>query len=860
MRRRTYNPAHLTPAELKSSFTARSETLALMLRILRGQQPDHPCQHLLLVGARGMGKTTLGLRFLQAVGEEPDLAAVWQPVRFDEESYAVTNVGEFWLTAMQHLARATGEDRWRERARDLRRGEPDAARREAYALAALLDFCDGGRRLILFVENLDMVFEQMRSERDLHAMRSALIEHPEFLLVGSANSVFEGIRERTAPFYEFFQRINLGGVGSEACRAVFEGTFRREGTLVPAGVLSDDAARVETIRTLTGGSPRLLVLAAEILMESPLGSAFEHLERLIDEQTPYFKALIEALPVQARKVFHHLAGEWTPLRARDIADGTSLTASHVSAQLRQLMDRAYVREAHVLGEARVRYEVADRFYGMYYLLRFSPASRERLARFVAFLHDLYGDQGMHSLYPVVLQSLRERPMPATELADWVHVFSGQVAEDQGYPGRNEWLEGVLKTSVEQLGPEAPVLDDLQTMVAGALQVFLEHANELMRSGRLDEAESMLDRAARHPDSPTDAMLHLKGLVQMQAGRSEAALGTLREATAVAGRRGEDGRMTKTDALLAMSRLRLEAGKTEAARDLALEGSSLARKRDPARFRAMFAHQLRSLAAGLREAERPADAVQLWLRVPELARHKDGSGLRRQAAQALCDAGESLVQTAEYDQSCATLQEVDAWVRGTDREELRAERLRALALEGICHWSLERHDEALAIWQRARDYMLPGDTGRMSRFAAACLGSVSVGLIERAKGTASLADSLEWARMAVDAAPGESLPLQLYAHALAHNGEWRNALATLGLALENFDDAEAPTGMLGTLIRIASDGHVREVRDFMAGTRLTKDFEPLWYALELELGTTVDALPAEVNDVVCRVRAKLSGEP
>ena len=83
-----------------------------------------------------------------------------------------------------------------------------------------------------------------------------------------------------------------------------------------------------------------------------------------------------------------------------------------------------------LGEARVRYEVADRFYSMYYLLRFSPASRERLARFVAFLHDLYGDQGMHSLYPVVLQSMRERPMPATELADWVHVFSGQVAEDQ----------------------------------------------------------------------------------------------------------------------------------------------------------------------------------------------------------------------------------------------------------------------------------------------------------------------------------------------------------------------------------------------------------------------------------------------
>ena len=116
-------------------------------------------------------------------------------------------------------------------------------------------------------------------------------------------------------------------------------------------------------------------------------------------------------------------------------------------------------------------------------------------------------------------------------------------------------------------------------------------------------------------------------------------------------------------------------------------------------------------------------------------------------------------------------------------------------------------------------------------------------------------------MAVDAAPGESLPLQLYAYALAHNGEWRKrARDARRWPSRTSMMPKRRQEWLGTLIRIASDGHVREVRDFMAGTRLTKDFEPLWYALELELGTTVGALPAEVSDVVRRVRAKLRGEP
>ena len=408
-RRRLYNPAQLTPEELAAAFVARRRTLADMLRQLRRQAPDRPLQHLMLIGARGMGKTTLGLRFLHEIEATPSLAAKWQPVPFHEESYGIGDLADFWLTALDHLARATGDSRWSDRAADLARREKDAERRAAYARAALLDFRhENGKRPILFVENLDAVIAQMRGERAAHGLRASLMTCPDFLLIGSATTVFHAIRDRSAALYEFFRLIVLEGLDEDETLRLFQTISKCEERPEIPEFVGRDRGRIETIRRLTGGNPRLLALACQLLIESPLGPAFEDLERLIDEQTPYFKARIEELPVQARKVFHCLAEAWAPVPARAVAAAANLSSSQASAQLGILVDRGYVREARPPGEKRFRYEVADRFYNIYYLLRFSRAHRRRLKTLVAFLHDLFGSAGMRATYSAPLDPPHSR--------------------------------------------------------------------------------------------------------------------------------------------------------------------------------------------------------------------------------------------------------------------------------------------------------------------------------------------------------------------------------------------------------------------------------------------------------------------
>ena len=214
--------------------------------------------------------------------------------------------------------------------------------------------------VLRFVENLDLVFKQIADERAMYALRGVLSTNPEIMVVGTANAMFEEIRSYDAAFYEFFQVVMLTGLDTRWCTTILENTLARKNGSSTREQASLEQGRIETIRTLTGGNPRLITLASEIIAQSPLGTAFEDLESLVDQQTPFYKASIEALPVQARKIFDYLATQWRPLRAREVSDGVNLTPSHTSAQLRQLIQKGYVRDVQLPDETRSRYEVVDR--------------------------------------------------------------------------------------------------------------------------------------------------------------------------------------------------------------------------------------------------------------------------------------------------------------------------------------------------------------------------------------------------------------------------------------------------------------------------------------------------------------------
>ena len=407
-RQRIYNPAHLSPAELKATFVARQDTLSELIRVISEEDSDSPRQHMLLIGPRGIGKTMLGLRFLQAVTETPGIAEHWQPVAFHEENYEICSIADFWLSALQHLTRVTGDPRWQLAAIDLARNESSIESRAVYAFARLAEFSRvHEKKVLLFIENLDEIFEQIGDEQQIHALRATLIEHSTVLLVGTATSIFEKITDYEEPFYEFFRLFLLEGLKQEDTRKILETFTSAENIPSMLRGIRNDYGRIETIRRLTNGNPRLLVLACRLLVESPYCSALEDVQRLIDEQTPYFKSQIEKLPKQARKVFHFLATGWKPMLAREVATDAKLTSAHCSAQLKQLVRRGYAREIQLPHESRMRYEVIERFYNIYYLLRYSPTDYTRFESIVSFLEELFGVALFKDFYQSYLEKTQQ---------------------------------------------------------------------------------------------------------------------------------------------------------------------------------------------------------------------------------------------------------------------------------------------------------------------------------------------------------------------------------------------------------------------------------------------------------------------
>lgn len=723
IRRRIYNPAHLTRDELKASFVARADTLAEMLRVIGGQKPDRPCQHMLLIGPRGMGKTTLGLRFLYAIEDDPELCRRWQPVAFHEESYGIASLADFWIHALRHLTAATGDPHWEERAESFTRDELDLERASAYALSELMDFSHGsGKRLILFVENLDAVIGQIHDERQIHSMRATLIERPEILLLGSANSFFEAIGGYGEPLYEFFRILKLKGIGQEGARKILEtaGSSYR-GPDAPES-LRVEYGRLETIRQLTGGNPRLLGLACRLLIESPLGSAGEDLERLIDEQTPYFKARIEDLPGQSRKVFHCLSEGWRPLLAKEVADAARLTSSHASAQLKQLVDKGYAREVHLPRSKRARYDVSDRFYNIYYLFRFSRSGRVRLERLVAFLHDLFGSSGMRMMYSTALSKLSASH--ADDLADWLTVLAPHVAADQEFRGRNNWRSQAVDIIIERFGARSTLLDEIETAFADRTSGevdnrWVNQTSDLVKQGRISEAEQILRRELEH--RPRDARLWLRlGSTLINGHRYEDALSSIESATKNVST-GNNSDWMDLFAVLKGATIGALKGPSEAL--MMIERVAVESISEEMTLVSRCAGGLASWAKGhlLIELGRSEEAVPVLLRTLRFFRQNDHELARRAVVEALTAAAAVLTGLRQDERAIAERRRIVDYVQLDDPEHLRRLAVRALTTNCIVLTDLERNKELEESCSLILNYVSVDDAPDVRRLAIIALG-------------------------------------------------------------------------------------------------------------------------------------------
>lgn len=358
---RKFNPGlYQSDKKVKKDFVVRHETFKEVMRIVEANLDASSCEHVLLVGARGQGKTMLLARVKAELCSRRNLTRQLLPVWFMEESYEIWDAADFWLEAMAYIADAMDDESRAGEVRASRRrlSESDAAPRTIAkeARQAALEAANG-RKLVLMVENLQPLCEAVAGRGRMRRtgigwLRETLAPCREQVMVlATATSLFDGLGRRQT----FFKTIDLPPLNTSECDTLLK-------------YLGQNRKDAKALEILTGGNPRALAIVGSFAHEASVDQLADDLVSLIDEHTDYFKNYLENLARGERRVFVALADLWRPATTKEIAARARMEVRSVSALLGKLADSGEVGKEKGQ-DGKVRYFATMRLVSIYHKLR-----------------------------------------------------------------------------------------------------------------------------------------------------------------------------------------------------------------------------------------------------------------------------------------------------------------------------------------------------------------------------------------------------------------------------------------------------------------------------------------------------------
>ncbi len=376
-----YTPDEMPQEEFLERFVVRNDIFEEIFDDIKTSDYKVANQHYIIIGQRGQGKTTL-LRKLQIeVENDKKLSKFLLPVKFAEEQYQIRSLSRLWEEVADYL-QSIYEDEFPNVLDVMEEHFED----DDYELKAF-SYLESAikkkkKKLLLLIDNIDELIGKL-SEKEQRRLREILLSSSSFRIVGGSTKMLEQHYDYGKPFYEFFKIIKLKGFTKEESIDFLRSIGKGEQKEKMEAIIQNNPARIETLRQLTGGVPRTLVMLFDIFLDEE-GNAFDDLLKVLDEATPLYKHRIDELPPQLQELVHTIAINWDGMYTAEIAKKTRLSTKIISAQLGKL-EKYDIIESEQAGKNKI-YKVKERFFNIWYLMRFGrKKDRQRVEWLVKFL-------------------------------------------------------------------------------------------------------------------------------------------------------------------------------------------------------------------------------------------------------------------------------------------------------------------------------------------------------------------------------------------------------------------------------------------------------------------------------------------
>jgi len=440
---------------------------------------DVPEEHLIIIGQRGMGKTTMLLRLAYEVERDEKLNTWLIPIVFKEEQYGIRKLFNLWEEVAHLLA---DKDAHFEGLFDemdaLYTNQHEEEHYEKQVFNLLIERLQTHqKKIILFIDNLQDLLKKL-SKQESQRLRKILITCPELRIIAASPVSIDALQDYKHPLYEHFKTFHLKGLEEEETIALIRKLGESYKPDEVDDLIKNQRARIETIRRITGGVIRTNVLLFEIFVDDRKGDVFRDLERLLDRVTPLYKDRTDDLPKNQQVIIDAIALAWDATSTKEIKQRTRLESKVISAQLGQLAKNDWI-EVIPTNTKNHLYRLKERFYNIWYLMRNGrKQDAQRVLWLVRFLEDWLDENGTKARIEKMIKCFE----------------SGEYDEK----GAFYMTEALIRTSHikaedehELLNAAKKFLENKKSELADQLSksdkdIFEESVNFLLESGSIDK--------------------------------------------------------------------------------------------------------------------------------------------------------------------------------------------------------------------------------------------------------------------------------------------------------------------------------------------------------------------------------------
>lgn len=328
----TFTPSAMTPQDLDAITVGREALFGTLVHRIGSAASEGARPHTLLIAPRGAGKTHTLHIVINRVMCDSEVSKHVLPVMIPEDSLAITS----YIDLLVEIARAI-DDELGDEARTLRRT------RHAIDIEQAIISAAAGRMILLAIENLDRVFAAL-GQSGQGGLRAWVETSSAIMVFATAPALFTGVSSRSYPWYGSFMVETIPDLSlDEGATMLRRAAHARSDDELATFIDSPTGReRLQAIRRLAGGSPRLWHILSECIDVHSLDALLPAVEGLLDRLTPYYQQQLWQLSLGEQRLVVELARTWAPRTVGDLAEAVGVSNQNAATALGRLAKSRWV--------------------------------------------------------------------------------------------------------------------------------------------------------------------------------------------------------------------------------------------------------------------------------------------------------------------------------------------------------------------------------------------------------------------------------------------------------------------------------------------------------------------------------------